>query len=92
MTLLLSTYLEKYALRPVFTEEEVEHYLMPVEDVVDSYVVEAAGQPMCLLTQSCASDDDLVTNHTYLSVLMVAHSQALQHDISCLVWAAEHIV
>ena len=47
MTLLLSTYLEKYALRPVFTEEEVEHYLMPVEDVVDSYVVEAAGQPMC---------------------------------------------
>ena len=47
VTLLLSTYLEKYALRPVFTEEEVEHYLMPVEDVVDSYVVESAGQPMC---------------------------------------------
>lgn len=48
MTLLLSTYLEKYALRPVFTEEEVEHYLMPVEDVVDSYVVESAGQPMSI--------------------------------------------
>lgn len=47
VTLLLSTYLEKYALRPVFTEEEVEHYLMPVEDVVDSYVVESAGQPKC---------------------------------------------
>lgn len=44
VTRLLSTYLEKYALFPVFTEEEVEHYLMPVEDVVDSYVVESAGQ------------------------------------------------
>ena len=43
MTRLLSTYLQKYALFPVFTEEEVEHYLMPVEDVVDSYVVESAG-------------------------------------------------
>lgn len=50
VTLLLSTYLEKYALRPVFTEEEVEHYLMPVEDVVDSYVVEAAGQSVRPLT------------------------------------------
>lgn len=46
VTRLLSTYLEKYALSPVFTEEEVEHYLMPVEDVVDSYVVESAGQHM----------------------------------------------
>ena len=45
VTQLLGAYLEKYALHPVFTEEEVEHYLMPVEDVVDSYVVEAAGQP-----------------------------------------------
>ena len=43
VTRLLSTYLQKYALFPVFTEEEVEHYLMPVEDVVDSYVVESAG-------------------------------------------------
>ncbi len=45
VTRLLSTYLEKYSLIPIFTEEEVEHYLMPVEDVVDSYVVESAGQP-----------------------------------------------
>ena len=66
VTRLLSTYLEKYSLIPIFTEEEVEHYLMPVEDVVDSYVVESAGQPTevtffvlvilvvsCLLKQAC---------------------------------------
>ncbi len=49
VTRLLSAYLEKYALSPVFTEEEVEHYLMPVEDVVDSYVVESAGQLLQML-------------------------------------------
>ena len=49
MTRLLSAYLEKYSLSPVFTEEEVEHYLTPVEDVVDSYVVESAGQPVISL-------------------------------------------
>ena len=40
---MLAGYLKKYALGPVFTEEEVEHYLTPVDDVVDSYVVESAG-------------------------------------------------
>lgn len=49
VTRLLSAYLEKYSLSPVFTEEEVEHYLTPVEDVVDSYVVESAGQPVISL-------------------------------------------
>lgn len=43
VTRLLATYLQRYALCPIFTEEEVEHYLMPVDDVVDSYVVESAG-------------------------------------------------
>ena len=53
VTRLLSVYLEKYALCPVFTEEEVEHYLMPVKDVVDSYVVESAG--LCIAAACCAA-------------------------------------
>lgn len=44
VTQLLAEYLKKYSLSPVFTEEEVEHYLTPVADVVDTYVVESAGR------------------------------------------------
>ncbi|KAK9815189.1 hypothetical protein WJX73_010437 [Symbiochloris irregularis] len=38
---LMSRYLSKFQLAPRFTEAEVEHYLMPVTDVIDSHVVEA---------------------------------------------------
>ena len=44
VTQLLAEYLKKYSLSPVFTEEEVDHYLTPVADVVDTYVVESAGR------------------------------------------------
>ena len=44
VTHLLSNYLSKFQLAPVLNEDEVEHFLMPVEGVIDSYVVESAGQ------------------------------------------------
>ena len=44
MTQLLSQYLSTYELAPIFTEEEVLHYLMPVEGVIDTHVVEDAGE------------------------------------------------
>ena len=44
VTQLLSEYLSTYELAPIFTEEEVLHYLMPVEGVIDTYVVEGAGE------------------------------------------------
>ncbi|KAK9815469.1 hypothetical protein WJX72_004194 [[Myrmecia] bisecta] len=40
VTRLLTQYLAGFAMAPLFTEEEVEHYLMPVTDVIDAYVVE----------------------------------------------------
>ncbi|GMH35878.1 hypothetical protein BSKO_03746 [Bryopsis sp. KO-2023] len=37
---LLNQYLLKYKLAPVFTLEEIEHWLVPRDDVVNAYVVE----------------------------------------------------
>lgn len=44
VTALMRGYLSKFQLAPIFTEEEVEHYLMPVEDVIDSHVVESPSE------------------------------------------------
>ena len=63
MTQLLSTYLNKvelqpvftenkFGLAPVFTEEEVEHYLMSRPGVVSAFVVESAG---AVASQACWS-------------------------------------
>lgn len=41
VTALMRNYLSKFQLAPMFTEDEVEHYLLPVEDVIDSHVVES---------------------------------------------------
>lgn len=43
VTQLLSQYLSTYELAPIFTEEEILHYLMPVEGVINTHVVEGAG-------------------------------------------------
>lgn len=43
VTQLLRDYLGMYELAPVFTEEEVLHYLMPVEGVMQTHVVEGRG-------------------------------------------------
>lgn len=39
----------------------------------------------CLLTHA-PLDDDLVVSHTYLSGVVIAQCQALQHDTSCPAW------
>lgn len=68
VTRLLSVYLEKYALCPVFTEEEVEHYLMPVKDVVDSYVVESAGGIITDLVSYYTLPSSIIGNDKYDSL------------------------
>ena len=45
VTQLLQEYLGSFELAPVFTEEEVLHYLMPVEGVIETHVVEGKGEP-----------------------------------------------
>lgn len=41
VTRLLKTYLSQFAVAPDFDENDVEHWLLPKEDVVDSYLVES---------------------------------------------------
>lgn len=41
---MLAEYLSKFDLAPQFTIEEVEHWFLPQEDVINSYVVERDGQ------------------------------------------------
>ncbi|KAK7860153.1 glycylpeptide n-tetradecanoyltransferase 1 [Quercus suber] len=41
VTRLLRTYLSQFAVAPDFDENDVEHWLLPKEDVVDSYLVES---------------------------------------------------
>ena len=44
MTELLREYLATYEVAPVFTEEEILHYLNPVEGVIETHVVEGKGK------------------------------------------------
>ncbi|KAG6428593.1 hypothetical protein SASPL_112845 [Salvia splendens] len=41
VTRLLQTYLSRFVVAPTFDEDEVEHWLLPQENVVESYVVES---------------------------------------------------
>ncbi|KAM0938263.1 putative glycylpeptide N-tetradecanoyltransferase [Dioscorea sansibarensis] len=41
VTRLLKEYLRQFAVAPEFDEDDVEHWLLPVENVVDSYLVES---------------------------------------------------
>lgn len=41
VTVLLRNYLKKFVIAPIFDDEEVAHWLLPREDVVESYVVES---------------------------------------------------
>ena len=40
---LLTTYLNKFKLSPIFSEKEFEHWFLPRKSIVDSYVVEKDG-------------------------------------------------
>ena len=45
VTQMLLEYLGSFEVAPVFTEEEVLHYLMPVDGVIETHVVEGRGEP-----------------------------------------------
>uniref|UniRef100_A0A8K9XAE2 Glycylpeptide N-tetradecanoyltransferase n=1 Tax=Oncorhynchus mykiss TaxID=8022 RepID=A0A8K9XAE2_ONCMY len=71
--MLLQGYLKKYHLAPVLSQEEVEHWLLPRENVIDTYVVEnSAG----VLTDfvSFYTMVSRVLNHPVHKGLKAAHS------------------
>ncbi|XWS12096.1 hypothetical protein CRYUN_Cryun37aG0061000 [Craigia yunnanensis] len=43
VTRLLRNYLSQFVVAPDFSEHDVEHWLLPTEGVVDSYIVESSG-------------------------------------------------
>ena len=48
VALLLQKYQQRFQVAPVLSEEEVRHYLVPIHDVLDPYVVEGKGpSPPC---------------------------------------------
>ena len=47
VTNLLNTYLQRFTVHPIFSEQEVRHYFLPITNVVDTYVKEAPGKSCC---------------------------------------------
>lgn len=50
VTSLLSTYLQRYTLAPEMDAADVRHWLLPVKDVVSSYVAERDGKVTDLIS------------------------------------------
>lgn len=50
VTVLLTDYLRRYSLAPEMDESDVRHWLLPVEDVVNSYVAERDGRVTDLIS------------------------------------------
>ncbi|KAL0984454.1 hypothetical protein UPYG_G00141770 [Umbra pygmaea] len=70
---LLQGYLKKFHLTPVMTQEEVEHWLVPRENVVDTYLVEGSGGVVTDLV-SFYTVELKVLNHPVHKVLKAAQS------------------
>lgn len=49
VTRLLKTYQQRFEIAPIFSEEEVRHYFLPIEDVIDTYVVQGPGRSSPLI-------------------------------------------
>lgn len=62
---LLREYLSQFSLVPVMNQEEVEHWLLPQENIIDTYVVEVNEY---LQMQACCKRH-LKTSFKYISPL-----------------------
>uniref|UniRef100_A0A914GUG8 Glycylpeptide N-tetradecanoyltransferase n=1 Tax=Globodera rostochiensis TaxID=31243 RepID=A0A914GUG8_GLORO len=69
---LLSEYLSKFDLAPVFTVEEFEHFFLPRDDVIYTYVVEDSGTVTDLI--SFYSLPSTIMHHTHHKSIKAAYS------------------
>lgn len=71
---LLNTYLQKFALAPVFEEEEIAHWLVPRKGVIDAYVV--ADEKSGKITDLCSFYHlpSTVIGHATHSTMYAAYS------------------
>ncbi|KAJ7567471.1 hypothetical protein O6H91_02G149400 [Diphasiastrum complanatum] len=74
VTRLLQEYLMQFAVAPYFTDNDVEHWLLPVENVVDSFVVENPSSHE--ITDFCSfyTLPSTVIGNEHYSVLKAAYS------------------
>jgi len=71
---LLSDYLAKFKLAPLFTVEEVRHFLLPIAGVVNSYVVENAETKQITDFISFYTLPSTIVNHSKYKILKAAYS------------------
>lgn len=64
---MLSEYLDKFDLAPKFSIEEVEHWFLPQQDVINSYVVERDGQVLAF-TSFYTLPSTVISHPTYDSI------------------------
>lgn len=64
---LLTEYLDKFDLAPRFTLEEFEHWFLPQEDVINSYVVERDGKVLAF-TSFYTLPSTVISHPTYDSI------------------------
>lgn len=64
---MLSEYLDRFDLAPQFSLEEVEHWFLPQEDVINSYVVERDGQVLAF-TSFYTLPSTVISHPTYDSI------------------------
>lgn len=69
---MLIEYLDKFDLSPKFTREEVEHWFLPQEDVISSYVVERDGKVLAFTSFYTLSST--VINHPTYDSIKAAYS------------------
>ncbi|KAJ7984423.1 hypothetical protein DPEC_G00354690 [Dallia pectoralis] len=69
---LLQGNLEKYHLTTVMSKEQVEHWLLPRENIIDTYLVESSGGVVTDLV-SFYTIDTLILNHPIHTRLKTAH-------------------
>lgn len=72
---LLNTYLEKFKIKILFSKDEIAHWLLPREKVIDTYVVEAANGEITdmlsfyhLPSTILNKDDTLYAAYSYYNV------------------------
>ncbi|XP_023346924.1 glycylpeptide N-tetradecanoyltransferase 2 [Eurytemora carolleeae] len=72
VTELLNQYLGRFNLAPIFSESEVEHWFMPKNNIINSYVVETEGKITDFLSFYCLPST--VMNHPVHQNIKAAYS------------------
>jgi glycylpeptide N-tetradecanoyltransferase len=72
VTDLLNLYLGRFKLSPIFSEAEVEHWFIPQNNIINSYVVETSGKITDFLSFYCLPST--VMNHPVHNNIKAAYS------------------